>query len=682
MRTISGHQGSGGAAWIGRVRCAVPSRLGWGVLGNAGRTESVVLAVLELLSDNAPTHEFDALITRSAGTGEVDSAVLERARLLSLGIVGQLNRYRQREADFSALVDTAREFTGIGDLDALLKMITRRARLLLGVDMAYISFPYQGENERSVYVRAASGHTSVLSVGLRLPGDAGLGNEVLVNSAPFWTPDYLSDNRIQHSKVIDDVVEAEGLHAIMGVPLSYAAKPFGTLYAAGRDVRHFTADEVALMSSLGDLAGVAIERALLQERSDEAIRVLRETAAAAEASAEALRALDDARRGLVELVNGGTDLPTIVAEAHRHLDGPVSLHAPDGSVLAAVGDPAAQPSVTALAAAQATREPVRVDADLWGLAMVAGGNHVGTVFVGRADASGPLGPEEAALLRAVVDAATTQVQLDNHYVVADDQVRDELLVDLLSSPPRPPRQMLLRARRMGVDLTKPHVVVVVHPESDAQSKVAMWASSFSNRTSGLKAVHRGRVVLLVPGTDSSAVARTVHESAKASLQDTVTVSASSPVTDAASVLHGYAEALRCLEAMAALGSTGKAAGAGELGFVGVLLADNHDVEGFVHSAIGPVIDYDQLRSTDLTRTLEVYFAAGSSPTYAAKQLHVHPNTVARRLERITELLGPRWQEPAQALEVQLALRLCRVRGLLSRAVDRAPEPPDPPEQFG
>lgn len=77
-----------------------------------------------------------------------------------------------------------------------------------------------------------------------------------------------------------------------------------------------------------------------------------------------------------------------------------------------------------------------------------------------------------------------------------------------------------------------------------------------------------------------------------------------------------------------------------------------------------MLEYDRQRFTDLGRTLDAYFETGASPTRAAQKLHVHPNTVARRLERVAELLGPDWQDPGQALEVQLALRLSRVRDLL------------------
>lgn len=81
--------------------------------------------------------------------------------------------------------------------------------------------------------------------------------------------------------------------------------------------------------------------------------------------------------------------------------------------------------------------------------------------------------------------------------------------------------------------------------------------------------------------------------------------------------------------------------------------------------MGEVVTYDRRRGTDLVRTLDAYFASGMSPARTKDALHVHVNTVAQRLERIGRLLGPDWQSPARALEIQLALRLHRLAGAIS-----------------
>ncbi|MFD3838619.1 PucR family transcriptional regulator, partial [Streptomyces sp. NPDC058642] len=105
---------------------------------------------------------------------------------------------------------------------------------------------------------------------------------------------------------------------------------------------------------------------------------------------------------------------------------------------------------------------------------------------------------------------------------------------------------------------------------------------------------------------------------------------------------------------------GDGAAAVDFGFLGLLLAGDRDITGFVDRTIGQVVTYDERRGTDLLRTLDAYFACGMSPARTKDELHVHVNTVAQRLERVGRLLGDDWQSPARALEIQLALRLHRL----------------------
>jgi DNA-binding PucR family transcriptional regulator len=86
------------------------------------------------------------------------------------------------------------------------------------------------------------------------------------------------------------------------------------------------------------------------------------------------------------------------------------------------------------------------------------------------------------------------------------------------------------------------------------------------------------------------------------------------------------------------------------------------VRGFVTATLGPVLDYDERRGTDLVGTLRAWFDAGGSPARAAEALQVHVNTVTQRLERVGRLLGRGWSAPERALEVHLALRLHRLTG--------------------
>jgi len=118
--------------------------------------------------------------------------------------------------------------------------------------------------------------------------------------------------------------------------------------------------------------------------------------------------------------------------------------------------------------------------------------------------------------------------------------------------------------------------------------------------------------------------------------------------------------MRCLETLEALGRSGEGASAAELGFLGVLLGDRRDVLPFVRRTIGPVLDYDEERGTELVGTLEAYFSNDRNLARTREALHIHVNTVTQRLERIGTLLHDDWQQHDRSLEVQIALRLHRI----------------------
>ncbi|MET9397430.1 helix-turn-helix domain-containing protein [Kitasatospora sp. NPDC002965] len=635
--------------------------------------DSIAFNVLELLASEAPAAQLAELVEQARKSCESprEREALGRIEQLGLSIRTQSQRRRRREAGLAALADTARDLALPYDLDGLLTVITRRARLLLGADVACLTTT--DEEHGQVRIRTTDGPTGALAVGLPLPDGFGLGAGVLADPAPFWTPDYLLDERIRHSPAIDETIRAEGLHAVMAVPLGHRAHPFGVLYVAERTVRRFTADEISLMAALGDLAGVAVEKARLLEEASRPAPVPEPDRTAGELAA--------VHRALVDLALSGGDPHALVRDAGRRLDLGLRVYATDGTVVASFGDlpELDEPTVVATALdTHAAGRPVRLAGPLWAAPVCAGSTDLGTLLARPADGRADLAAESCqGLAQAVAVALLLESGRAAGHTGPAGQVRDELLDELLASPQRPPQQLALRARRLGIDLSTAHVLVVARPEGEAQGKAATWANLYAHRMSGLKRVHNGRAVLLLPGSDPGTAARAVSDELTPLLGIPVTVSAAGPVSDPTSVFHGYQEALRCLDAMTSLGAVGRAASVRELGFVGVLLADNHDIEGFIESAVGPVLDYDRQRLTELTRTLQAYFETGNSPTHAAQQLHVHPNTVARRLDRIGELLGPDWQKPERAFEIQLALKLCRVRRvLLDRAVRK--DRPGPP----
>ncbi|QES52452.1 transcriptional regulator [Streptomyces venezuelae] len=628
--------------------------------------------MLELLAREAPAEDFERLVyeARTAGASEEELARLTRAKDLSLNIRGLFARRQQREAGLSALVDTARDLTHPYNLDTLLNIITRRARLLLGLDMSWVTF-HDFPESRSI-VRAADGHTSAITVGFAVPMNGGVGRQASQRSAPFWSADYLRDDSFVHSEVIDNVVRAEGLHAIMAVPLRHESTDLGNLYVAGRRIRHFDPDELSLMSSLADLVAVAIEKTRLLDRVRNEVAGLELDTTRAKHSSAAAHRLRNTHSRLIELVLEGGGLPALAAEAAPLLGGSLIIRDHTGRDISTVGEFHALDENTIRAAsldAHTERCPIRSADGIWVTPALAGQEILGTLLLApdpAAQQSSADAPETIQLLALVAQATALVLLMQRSTAAAEGHVRDELFNDLLKEDQLPAAKLAERARRLGVNLDGPHVVVVARPEGGSLGRAVIWASSYAHQHSGLKSVDSGCIILLLPGTDPAATGKAVSQELATALNHPVTVGAAGPVTELTAISRTYQEARCCLDALTALGGRGGTASPRELGFLGLLLSDSPNTAEFINNTIGPVLDYDTQQRTDLARTLEAYFASACSPTRAAESLHVHPNTVSRRLERITELLGPEWLEPAQALEVQLALQMQRTRRALVR----------------
>ncbi|MCW2882883.1 MAG: putative transcriptional regulator, PucR family [Sphaerisporangium sp.] len=623
---------------------------------------------LDLLAREAPPVEFEAPLVeaRAAGAPPEVLAELDRAKLAALRVRALLEHRARRETELSALFETAGDLAGLRDVGAVLEAIVRRARRLLHADISYMTL--HDAERGDTYMRVTDGSVSAAFRALRLPMGAGLGGLVAQTGTPYASPDYFADERFRHRTHIDVAVKEEALVAILGVPMRLGAQIIGVLFAANRTARPFAQEEVALVASLAAHAAVALDNARLLEETRTALgelssanRLIQARSAAVERAAQA----HDRMTGLVVRGGGVEDVAAVVTDI---LGGALMVLDADGRRLAAVGSVGDldEAEVAGAAAASSGLGRTVQRGDLWVASVASGAEILGTLVLRTHDEVS--GTDQRILERAALVTALLLL-FRRTAAAAEGRVRGELLDDLLTGREVHSDALYGRARLLGVDLDAPHILVVArHRAGDPapRQRTAFWASSDASSRHGLMAARGEETILLLPGVDPGAAAKRVAKELGASLGTPVTAGAAGAVQGPAAVAGAYREARRCAEALLSLGRAGEGASCDELGFVGLLLGRDRDVAGFLESSIGPVLAYDRRRGTALVQTLETYFGAAASLSRTAERLHIHVNTVTQRLDRVGRLLGDGWQEPDRVLEIQLALRLNRVRPLTRR----------------
>jgi signal transduction histidine kinase len=121
------------------------------------------------------------------------------------------------------------EILGMLDRSIAARRMVATIPELVGVDMAWIGDP-TGEDQ--MVLQHSINSTSGQIEGLVVPVGAGLGGKVLAARRPLWVSDYCAAPDISHH--FKSQVTAEGVKAMIAVPIMASDQMLGVLYAANR----------------------------------------------------------------------------------------------------------------------------------------------------------------------------------------------------------------------------------------------------------------------------------------------------------------------------------------------------------------------------------------------------------------------------------------------------------------
>ena len=544
---------------------------------------------------------------------------------------------RSREDLLRVLLDTAADLTTRRDVEGVLQAIVRRTRAVVGADMAYVSLNDPDRGDTSV--RHSDGVVTAAYRTLRMPLGTGVLGQVATGLAPYQSADYLADETLVHVPEVDEIVRAEGVHAVMGAPLTVEGRVIGALTVAERRPRQFSAEEIAVVDSIGTHAAVALDNSLRFERMERlAADLVHRERRGAEELALVSRALDLDRR-LLEAVTLSPDVRRILEMGRGVLGCDLTLTGPDGAVVATTA-PGPADDHGAGAGDGGTAVPVTAAAEA----------------LGTLGAPVALAEHDVALLERV--AAHVALALLFARAADDTDVRrqSDLLDDLLEGRDVAPERLERGLRRRGLRPDDRLWSVTLDTPGDARARLQAL------RGLGLRAVlaaHRDHVCLVTADTRWEAPVRRLFAERGWPLRAGV----GGPAEGVGALADAHRSAVLALGSLTTLGRDGVLDGA-RLGLLGALLDLDRrgDLPRGLTAAVEPLVAHDRNRGTELVRTAFHYLETDGSAARTGELLHLHRNTVRQRLDRVTAVLGPGWDASPRRLDTHLALRVLHERG--------------------
>lgn len=162
------------------------------------------------------------------------------------------------------LIDEHHDVVALLDSAAVLREAAHRIRDRAGLDVGYAA---QIEGSDLLVIRGWSGACSPQLRNLEVRRGLGLGGKAYALARPVWVPDYCASRQITHD--FDEVVRAEGIGAMVAVPLVHDGRLLGVAYGARRESVQLGDTALHGVEDIAEPAATALHLAQRAERQTE-----------------------------------------------------------------------------------------------------------------------------------------------------------------------------------------------------------------------------------------------------------------------------------------------------------------------------------------------------------------------------------------------------------------------------
>ena len=159
-----------------------------------------------------------------------------------------------RLRDIQSITDAA--LSRLDDRDLLAELLERTRAVLLADTAAVLLLDFSSGH---LIATAAAGLEEEVRQGVRIPVGRGFAGRIAAEHKPVIL------DHVDHSTVLNPILWAKGIRALMGVPLIAGGKVIGVLHVGSLTPREFTSEDLELLQLAADRAATAVASLMAQE---------------------------------------------------------------------------------------------------------------------------------------------------------------------------------------------------------------------------------------------------------------------------------------------------------------------------------------------------------------------------------------------------------------------------------
>ena len=282
-------------------------------------------------------------------------------------------------------------------------------------------------------------------------------------------------------------------------------------------------------------------------------------------------------------------------------------------------------------------------------------------------------PEELDLMQMLADICSLRMQKDMHYAEYPDDVVEYFISDLLNGAVTDEQQIRDRCSYFGWRLRMPYRVLTIRGREPGEMEHGAGYLLQTERCGLLRAAFPDATVFLY-GEQIKFITGVRDESAR----ERLLLDRIAEVLDENGLVAGVSQqgrnfrslTARHRQAMKAMEMGMLLLGPGPLFFYDSysvyhameICAEKTDLREFCHAAVLRLERYDRKNGTAYMGTLHAYLSAGKNVSEAAQTLYIHRNTLAKRLEKIGDIITVDLDDRETVFHLLFSLRVIEYYG--------------------